>query len=262
MDGPAGHARPDGPRRCRAARQWRKPPARSSRDARLARSGPGAATSTARNTRVPGLDPRAWGWRLRPRQKFVGDAGLGKGCHRIGWLGWSCVTSTWRLAGPMTGDSVPLAGLLAKAGGDFLRSVAEPVGPSLTETDVEGVIGGGRHERGGEHRACRNGHRDPAPGTRAGRPQRRIPGRRQDRGFPPFPEHRKTPERRCRRSSRTRGRAAGRGCPGATAIAASLNDLTRRWRTRHDSNVRPSPSENLACPTMKFYGVRYNALCY
>ena len=132
---------------------------------------------------------------MRPRQKFVGDAGLGKGGPRIGWLGWSCVTSTWRLAGPMTGDSVPLAGLLAKAGGDFLRSVAEPVGPSLTETDVEGVIGGGRHERGGEHRACRNGHRDPAPGTRAGRPQRRIPGRRQDRGFPPFPEHRKAPEK-------------------------------------------------------------------
>ncbi len=48
----------------------------------------------------------------------------------------------------MTDDRLPLADLLAKAGdGDFLRSVAEAVVQLLMETDVEGVIGAGRHER-------------------------------------------------------------------------------------------------------------------
>ena len=47
----------------------------------------------------------------------------------------------------MTVDTLPLADLLAKAGdGDFLRSVAEAVVQPLMETDVEGVIGAGRHE--------------------------------------------------------------------------------------------------------------------
>ena len=48
----------------------------------------------------------------------------------------------------MTEERLPLAELLAKAGdGDFLRSVAEAVVQLLMETDVEGVIGAGRHER-------------------------------------------------------------------------------------------------------------------
>ena len=48
----------------------------------------------------------------------------------------------------MTEDRLPLAELLAKAGdGDFLRSVAEAVVQLLMETDVEGMIGAGRHER-------------------------------------------------------------------------------------------------------------------
>ena len=51
----------------------------------------------------------------------------------------------------MTNDSLPLAELLAKAGdGDFLRSVAEAVLQLLMETDVEGLIGAGRHARSGE----------------------------------------------------------------------------------------------------------------
>ena len=50
----------------------------------------------------------------------------------------------------MTEDRLSLADLLAKAGdGDFLRSVAEAVVQLLMETDVEGVIGAGRHERTG-----------------------------------------------------------------------------------------------------------------
>ena len=44
-----------------------------------------------------------------------------------------------------------LADLLAKAGdGDFLRTVAEAVVQLIMETDVEGLIGAGRHERTGE----------------------------------------------------------------------------------------------------------------
>jgi hypothetical protein len=51
----------------------------------------------------------------------------------------------------MTDERLPLAELLAKAGdGDFLRSVAEAVVQLLMETDVEGLIGAGRHERSGE----------------------------------------------------------------------------------------------------------------
>ena len=61
----------------------------------------------------------------------------------------------------MTEDRLPLADLLAKAGdGDFLRSVAEAVVQLLMETDVEGLIGAGRHERSGERTTYRNGYRD------------------------------------------------------------------------------------------------------
>jgi hypothetical protein len=51
-----------------------------------------------------------------------------------------------------TEETLPLAELLAKAGdGDFLRSVAEAVVQLLMETDLEGLIGVGRHERSGDH---------------------------------------------------------------------------------------------------------------
>jgi hypothetical protein len=51
----------------------------------------------------------------------------------------------------MTEERLPLAELLAKAGdGDFLRSVAEAMVQLLMETDAEGLIGAGRHERSGE----------------------------------------------------------------------------------------------------------------
>ena len=60
----------------------------------------------------------------------------------------------------MTEDRLPLAELLAKAGdGDFLRSVAEAVVQLLMESDVECLIGAGRHERSGECQTARN--RDP-----------------------------------------------------------------------------------------------------
>ena len=60
--------------------------------------------------------------------------------------------------------------LLAKAGDDdFLRSVAEAVMQLLTETDLEGLIGAGRHERSGERTTYRNGYWDGrwTPGSAA-----------------------------------------------------------------------------------------------
>ena len=58
----------------------------------------------------------------------------------------------------MTEERLPLAELLAKAGdGDFLRGVAEAVVQLLMESDVDGLIGAGRHERSGERTTYRNG---------------------------------------------------------------------------------------------------------
>ena len=81
------------------------------------------------------------------------------------------------------------------ADGDFLRSVAEAVVQLLMETDVDGLIGAGRHERSAERRACRNGYRERALDTRLGSLQLRIPKLRQGRYFPPFLELRKTTEK-------------------------------------------------------------------
>src|ERR1700731_4243430 len=96
----------------------------------------------------------------------------------------------------MTEERLPLAELLAKAGdGDFLRSVAEAVVQLLMETDVEGVIGAGRHERTGDRQTYRNGYRDRTLDTRLGSLQLRIPKLRQGSYFPPFLEARRTSEK-------------------------------------------------------------------
>jgi putative transposase len=96
----------------------------------------------------------------------------------------------------MTEETLPLAELLAKAGdGDFLRSVAEAVVQLLMETDVEGLIGAGRHERSGDRTTYRNGYRDRTLDTRLGALQLRIPKLRQGSYFPPFLEPRKTSEK-------------------------------------------------------------------
>src|ERR1700743_777346 len=95
----------------------------------------------------------------------------------------------------MTEDRLPLAELLAKAGdGDFLRSVAEAVGQLLMGTDVECMIGAGRHERTVDRTTSRNGYRDRTLDTRLGALQLRIPKLRQGSYFPPFLEPRKTSE--------------------------------------------------------------------
>ncbi len=96
----------------------------------------------------------------------------------------------------MTEDRLPLAELLQKAGdGDFLRSVAEAVLQLLMESDVEGLIGAGRHERSVERLNYRNGYRDRALDTRLGSLQLRIPKLRQGSYFPPFLEPRKVSEK-------------------------------------------------------------------
>jgi Transposase, Mutator family len=95
----------------------------------------------------------------------------------------------------MTAERLPLAELLAEAGdGDFLRSVAEAVVQLLMETDVDGVIGAGRHERSGDRTTYRNGYRDRTLDTRLGSLQLRIPKLRQGSYFPPFLEPRRTSE--------------------------------------------------------------------
>jgi hypothetical protein len=75
----------------------------------------------------------------------------------------------------MTEDRLPLAELMAKAGDDdFLRSVAEVVMQLLMETDVDGLIGPGRHERTAERTMYRNGYRDRILDTRLGSLQLRT----------------------------------------------------------------------------------------
>ena len=96
----------------------------------------------------------------------------------------------------MTDDRLPLAELMQKAGGeDFLRSVAEAVVQLLMETDVDGLIGAGRHERTPERATYRNGYRDRTLDTCLGSLQLRIPKLRQGSYFPPFLEPRKTTEK-------------------------------------------------------------------
>ena len=96
----------------------------------------------------------------------------------------------------MTEGRLPRAELLAKAGdGDFLCNVAEAVVRLLMETDVEGMIGAGRHERSGERTTDRNGYRDWTLDTRLGSLQLRIPKLRQGSYFPPFLEPRKTTQK-------------------------------------------------------------------
>src|SRR3984893_7318512 len=69
----------------------------------------------------------------------------------------------------MTDERMALAKLLQKRGeGGFVRSVAEAVLQILMETDVEGLIGAGRHERSGDRLNYRNGHRDRTLDRRLG----------------------------------------------------------------------------------------------
>jgi putative transposase len=88
-----------------------------------------------------------------------------------------------------------LSELLAKHDqGDFLRGIAEAVLQLIMETDVDGLIGAGRHERSGERTTWRNGYRERALDTRLGTLNLRVPKLRQGSYFPGFLEARKTSE--------------------------------------------------------------------
>ena len=96
----------------------------------------------------------------------------------------------------MTDERMALVELLQKSGdSDFLRAVAEAVLQILMETDVEGLIGAGRHERSAERLNYRNGYRDRTFDTRLGPLSLRIPKLRQGSYFPPFLEPRKIAEK-------------------------------------------------------------------
>jgi putative transposase len=96
----------------------------------------------------------------------------------------------------MTAERLALAELMEKAGdGDFLRAVAEAVLQLLMESDVEGLIGVGRHERSPERLNYRNGYRDRTLDTRLGTLALRVPKLRQGTYFPPFLEPRKMTEK-------------------------------------------------------------------
>jgi putative transposase len=96
----------------------------------------------------------------------------------------------------MTTERLALAELMEKAGdGDFLRAVAEAVLQLLMETDVEGLIGVGRHERSPDRLNYRNGYRDRTLDTRLGTLALRVPKLRQGSYFPPFLEPRKMTEK-------------------------------------------------------------------
>ena len=143
----------------------------------------------------------------------------------------------------MTADTLPLAELMQKAGGDdFLRAVAEAVVQLLMEADVDGVIGAGRHERSGERTTYRNGFRDRALDTRLGTLQLRIPKLRSGPAyFPPFLE----PRRACRssRSNPVIGASPVVPCrapecrpprastrPGVPPGRPTTQSAARRWR--------------------------------
>ena len=96
----------------------------------------------------------------------------------------------------MTKSTMSLPELLEKHDeGDFLRAVAEAVLQLIMESDVEGVIGAGRHERAEGRTTYRNGYRDRSLDTRLGTLNLRVPKLRQGTYFPGFLEPRRTSEK-------------------------------------------------------------------
>jgi len=76
----------------------------------------------------------------------------------------------------MTKPTMDLPELLAKHDqGDFLRGIAEAVLQLIMESDVDGLIGAGRHERSGERTTWRSGYRERALDNRLGTLILRVP---------------------------------------------------------------------------------------
>ena len=95
----------------------------------------------------------------------------------------------------MTETTMDLTELLQKHDqGDLLRSIAEAVLQLMMESDVDGLIGAGRHERAEQRTTWRNGYRDRSLDTRLGTLNLKVPKLRQGSYFPGFLEARKTSE--------------------------------------------------------------------
>jgi len=76
-------------------------------------------------------------------------------------LRWICECHPPAPEDPMTDGRMALTKLLQKSGkSDFLRALAESVLQVLMETDVDRLIGAGRHERTCDRLHYRNGYRD------------------------------------------------------------------------------------------------------
>lgn len=96
----------------------------------------------------------------------------------------------------MTDDRMALIEAIQKADdGNFLRALAETVLQIIMDTDVEALIGAGRHERSDGRLTYRNGYRDRTLETRLGALNLRIPKLRQGSYFPGFLEPRRTVEK-------------------------------------------------------------------
>lgn len=95
----------------------------------------------------------------------------------------------------MTKSNMDLSAFLEKHDqGDLLRSIAESVLQLMMESDVDGLIGAGRHERAEQRTTWRNGYRDRSLDTRLGTLNLKVPKLRQGSYFPGFLDARKTSE--------------------------------------------------------------------
>jgi len=142
---------------------------------------------------------------------------------------------------PMTKPGMNLAELPEKRDdGDVLRSIAEAVLRLIMETDVEGVVGAGRHERAEARTTWRNGCRDRALDTRLGTLNPRVPKLRQGSCFPAFLEPRRISEKALV--------AAIQGEPARRHRFEAACERDRRRLHTPGRRVRPKPGGSPASP--------------
>lgn len=109
----------------------------------------------------------------------------------------------------MTKTNMNLTELLQKHDqGDLLRSIAEAVLQLMMESDVDGLIGAGRHERAEQRTTWRNGYRDRSLDTRLGTLNLKVPKLRQAAISPAFSKPARPRNRRWWPSFRRRGLVA------------------------------------------------------
>jgi len=96
----------------------------------------------------------------------------------------------------MTNPTMALSELVEKgADADMLRQMVQFMAQRLMDIDVEALCGAGYDEKNPERANSRNGYRDRAWETRAGRVDLKIPKLRSGSYFPGFLEPRRTAEK-------------------------------------------------------------------